>query len=422
LKIKKWLLITMLLMFIFTLSACSSKKAVVEPFEIHIQLANQNSVFTIPYEDAAVDFQKLNPQITVTIDYNEANNYSPNNSVTLLESDAPPDIVPFFGANREVVKKGLFWDLLKLHGSKGMDINQQILDSNMNDGKLLYLPGWAYTNVILYNKVLFDEAHIPYPQGDWTWEQFRDISKQFKSSNGSRLAYDMNTFEMLMVSNGKGLISPDGDTSVGYLDSPEAIHTLQWLNAYYHDDKEKTVPLDYDEAVGDFSHAKTAMIIGGMGMLFDIFSGSNSDKLGVAPMPHFKGGERASLIGYTGYGISGKSKHPEAALAFLKYLALTINDESVQLNAYSLSTSKAVGEAIGQNKDPVKSIYADEMNYAVKGAGANNPFFYEANMAEDFKKFLTVDDQDIPGMLHKFALKMDQELNRLRDEAVQTEN
>src|SRR5690348_11077507 len=115
------LLITMILLFGFTASACNLTKKVTEPVEIHIQVPYQESsdstvvAFVKPYIDAAANFHKLNPSITVIIDYNTKSNYSSEDSLRLLESSAPQDIVPINPSqNFAYEKKALLQDLLML--------------------------------------------------------------------------------------------------------------------------------------------------------------------------------------------------------------------------------------------------------------------------------------------------------------------
>jgi multiple sugar transport system substrate-binding protein len=427
-KINKIVPITILLSIAFFTSACNETKKVEESVEIHVQRLSMKSYSnsdpeTQIYLDAAENFHKLNPQITVTIDY--LPDIPPGDTlpkidlIKILEGDNPPDIVPWANMSTLQIaeKKGLLLDLLQLgqlSGSKKVDINQQILDLATVNGKLLVMPYAATPNVVRYIKGIFDEAHIPYPQGDWTWEQFRNISKKLKPTAGSVLTYDHSTLDLLMSSTGKGMLSPNGVTSVGYLDSPEAIRTIQWLNAYYHDDKAKTAPMDVKNII-EFSSFQTGMVI--LRTVDSVWKKEDEDKVGVAPLPHFEGGIRANPIGIFGFGISQKSKHPEAALKFIDYLTLTKNEDSIKFAKSFLPTSKEVVEAMGQSTDLTKSIAVEEMIYSVKPSYDYNPFFNQAwneDLTAQFQKLLTTDDKDIPAKLHDLALKLDQEMNRLK--------
>lgn len=286
------------------------------------------------------------------------------------------------------------------------------------------LPHSAFPDVVVYNKELFDAANIPHPKGDWTWEQLSDISRQLKPAGGPIFPYEPNSLNFLMAGTGKGIVSPKGDTVVGYLDSPVAVRTLQWLNAHYRD-SEKTASTNLSELFANFNRGQLGMFITGPGFAFSNFRESNRDKLGIAPLPHFASGKRANILDLHGFGIYSKSKHAEAAWKFIEYLTLTKNEDSLKF-AGDLTTSKAIAEANGQNKDPSKRVYVEEMKYAVISSTNNNPYFNEAwneVLMAQFQRLLSVSDKDIPDELHKLALKVDEELNRLKivnDQQVKT--
>jgi ABC-type glycerol-3-phosphate transport system substrate-binding protein len=276
-------------------------------------------------------------------------------------------------------KKGLLMDLSPLQstsGGKEMDINQRILDMATINGKLLMLPYAAFPKVIMYNKGFFDAANIPYPQGDWTWEQFREISEKIKTESGpgSALTYDPFTFDILMGSTGKHILSPKGDTSVGYLDSPEAISTIQWLNAYYQDyefNGFQQAPLkDPDDSIL-FGNKQLGMVLTGSTSRYMSFQGK--EELGTAPIPYFESGKRASWMGLSGLSISQKSEHPEEAWKFIEYLTLISNEDSVQFAQGGVLTSKTVADAAGQSSDPSMNVNLDEMNYVEKSSRNFNP-------------------------------------------------
>jgi multiple sugar transport system substrate-binding protein len=423
--IRNLFLTTVILSIVLTTSACNKAKIDTEPVEIHIMVpfVIEDQINSKIYQDAVGSFEKLNPLIKVKFDYatpqpNEES-FSPD-PIKLLESAAPPDIVELYASQSILAdKKGLLMDLMPLmqtYGSKEISIPQQILDTAMVNGKLLQVPYAVYPSLVYYNKEIFDKAQIPYPQGDWTWEQFRAISKKLKTTYGSILAYDSDTLELLMGSTGKGTISPDGETTVGYLDSPEAVRTIQWLNAYYHDDDQKKAPMTYIDAFEQFDQNKTAGMVIKAG---DVLSNSdNKDIMGIAPLPHFEGGNRANQVGLSGFGVSQKSKHPEAAWKFIEYLTIIKNEDSIRFAEGFLTTSKSIAEATGQSSDPIKSIIVDEMSYAIKSWVNINPYYGKAwNKAlnAEFGELLTTDDTQIPLKLHELALKLDLELNRLRN-------
>lgn len=59
------------------------------------------------------------------------------------------------------------------------DLSGYIFDIDMQrvDGKLHGLPQNATTWLVVYNKDLFDKANVPYPDGNWTYDDFRQVCK-----------------------------------------------------------------------------------------------------------------------------------------------------------------------------------------------------------------------------------------------------
>jgi ABC-type glycerol-3-phosphate transport system substrate-binding protein len=337
----KLLLIGALLAIVFTTTACNETITEVERANIHMMLFEPSDDIPTSFEidqiiqDTAKTFEKLNPQIKVIIDHMPSTNKT-DDIINLLKSNDPPDIIPYgISSIDKADKEGVLMDLLTLQsaGFKEIDINKNVLDSVMFHGKLLVLPYAAIPKAVLYNKSLFDSKNIPYPQNDWTWEQFRSISQKLLPTHGSSLPYDIGFFEILLASAGKNMLSPDGSTSIGYLDSPEAVHVIQWLNAYYHDDKEKTAPLSQLDGGKQFNNLQTGMVLGILDT-YTFFKTNLGDNLGVAPLPHFEGIKKAIPLYYQGYGIAQRSKQYEAAWSFLQYLTLTNQDNTKKLAQY----------------------------------------------------------------------------------------
>jgi ABC-type glycerol-3-phosphate transport system substrate-binding protein len=171
-KINKMLLIIIILFIAVTTSACNKSEPLTEPIvEIHIMYPKtltesfSNSLsgtLVETYEEIFANFHKLNPLIKVSFDY-ENDFFTKGSFKSFLESDRSPDII-YISPPTAFNVKGLLLDLLPLQqssGAKEIDINQDILDSAMSDGKLLILPFSALPNAVLYDKGLFDAAHIP---------------------------------------------------------------------------------------------------------------------------------------------------------------------------------------------------------------------------------------------------------------------
>ena len=59
------------------------------------------------------------------------------------------------------------------------------------DGDQIGIPKDRDTAAVWYNKDMFDEAGIPYPTADWTWDDFREDCKKLTKADGSQYGLAM---------------------------------------------------------------------------------------------------------------------------------------------------------------------------------------------------------------------------------------
>lgn len=105
------------------------------------------------------------------------------------------------------------------------------------EGKKYCFPYDLSTQLLMYNKKMFDEAGVPYPVGDWTWDQFLDAcTKLTEDTNGDGkpdtfgwlLPADFGwTIDVPLSTNKARFIAEDGSKCL--MDTPEAVETIQWL-------------------------------------------------------------------------------------------------------------------------------------------------------------------------------------------------
>lgn len=101
--------------------------------------------------------------------------------------------------------------------------------------------------VIYYNTASFERAGVEAPSSDWTWDEFVDVAQRLtldaNGNNATSADFDPEnvvqwgfrvrqfSFEWIyrLWQNGGDVLSPDGTTASGYLDSPESIEAITWL-------------------------------------------------------------------------------------------------------------------------------------------------------------------------------------------------
>ncbi len=126
-------------------------------------------------------------------------------------------------------------------------------------------------------------------------------------------------FEYWVAAAGGRLVSQDGKTFTGYMNSPETIGAVQFYSDLYHKYKVAPPPADMNSFGGgnsEFDNGTAAMRIFGRWPQAGIKNNPNV-KLGVVGVP--AGKQRANVLFWGGFGISALSKNPEAAWRFLRF-------------------------------------------------------------------------------------------------------
>jgi len=207
---------------------------------------------------------------------------------------------------------------------------QSSIDSASYNGKLMAAPMNSSSQVLYFNKDIFQQKGVPLPDPNMrmTWEQLVDIAKKLTyDTNGDAqpdvygFSFDQigRAYQLLPLSDSLGakMLSDDGLTSAGYTNSPEAVQAFQFYGDLFN--KHKVSPrIKKEEAIDYFTSGKVAMFLAANHSLPKI----KDSKLnfGVTLHPYFEGKKIATPTGAWNIGISKYSKKKEAAAEFVKYL------------------------------------------------------------------------------------------------------
>ena len=120
---------------------------------------------------------------------------------TLLESGAQGGSLPdvFWMHSNEAVRymsNDILLDLTdKVADSDKLEMDKfpkDIKEMYQWDGKTYAVPKDIDTIAMWYNKDMFDEAGIDYPDGSWTWDEFYDIAEKLTKEDGSQYGFAAN--------------------------------------------------------------------------------------------------------------------------------------------------------------------------------------------------------------------------------------
>ena len=186
------------------------------------------------------------------------------------------------------------------------------------------------TNVLYFNKDLFDAAGVAYPSDDWQWDDIRAAALELtvRDERGRAtqfgLALEKNRYPQWVYQNGGNVFDDPLNPTEFMMDAPEAIEAIQFIADMILDDG--SVPsFDAMAQLGSttelFSTGRVAMVMTNAARIPTFMDADFA--WDVAPLPAGPAGIRANTLGGAGYVMSATSDHPEAAWTFLKFLAGT---------------------------------------------------------------------------------------------------
>lgn len=357
---------------LFLLAACSNnngeKQAKGEKETITYAIWDTNQEKGM--KEMATAFEKENPTIKVNVEVTPWDQYW-----TKLDAAATGESLPdvFWMHSNEAYRymsNGILLDLTEKTNAIKENFPEKILELYSYEDKQYAIPKDIDTIGLWYNKTLFDEAGVAYPNEEWTWETFLEAAEKltdeskgiygFTAPNNGHEGY----WNFIFQNNGK-IMSDDHKKSA--FDNAKTVEAIQ----FYGDliTKYKVSPtidqLAENRPASFMQSGRSAMGFFGSWMLADFKSNDymvkNTD---VAVLP--KGTERASVYNGLGNAVSATSKHSEAAVKFVEYLG------SKEANLISAETGAAIPAYEGTAEKWVESakefnvqVYVDMMEYAV---------------------------------------------------------
>ncbi|WP_368737750.1 sugar ABC transporter substrate-binding protein [Bacillus sp. EB106-08-02-XG196] len=336
---KKWL--TLIILFsiagfaFFTLSGKSpDKEKPIKQVELTFLRNLANPAFNQAYEEMIAAFEAKHPTIKINMQSMHWGNEYELRLRTELAAGNHPDIMAIDSPNLALyANSGSLLSMDSFMKKEGNidDIPEGVLKGLTYKDEIYLAPIVESSIALFYNMNLFREAGIPFPSGNpdhpLTWEEVLEIAKKInnpaKGVTGIDPAQGFNVgegpayFKMpILWQFGADVISPDGSTAQGYLNSPEALEALQ----FYQDLYRKHGVASVEMPPTPFETDKLGMTVLGSWAISELQQTPGfvlGEDYGVAPLP--KGKHQVVPNGGWALGISSKTKHPEEAWEFVKF-------------------------------------------------------------------------------------------------------
>ncbi|MCG8500025.1 MAG: extracellular solute-binding protein [Firmicutes bacterium] len=325
------------------------------------------------YRKLADEFEKANPNVKIKLEITVWDEYWPK-----LEAAAAGGTYPdVFWMNGPNIIRYAEADILMPIDDRVTKDNVDMTNYPQSLVKLYTVAGEKYamplfwdTAALWYNKEIFDDAGIPYPDNTWDFEKLKEVAGQLtdKSKDIYGIAAKMHNqgaYYNTILQAGGFIISEDRKTS-GF-DKPETIEGIRvWLdliNEGLSPTFQQMTDVKPDEL---FQTGRIAMIYGGVWM-YPVFSRDKylKDKLGIVVMPKLK--QRGAVLHGVGCAISSETKNPDEAWAFVKFLSSKkANDifakSGAGLSAYLSSVDLFMLEEMKKGFNV--QVFTEQMEYA----------------------------------------------------------
>lgn len=196
------------------------------------------------------------------------------------------------------------------------------------NGEQYGLPKYHGALALYYNKDLFDEFEVDYPDGSWDHDDYLEAMKLLTHDRnadghidlwGSILDLSWDRIQVHVNAWGGHFVDPD-NPSRSLIGEQPALDAMEWLRARMWDDQVMARPLDVQNTGPQqaFISGKVAMAEDGSWALKNILSNANF-RIGIAPLPAGPV-QRVTLSTTDGFGIYRGTLYPQASWELLKFL------------------------------------------------------------------------------------------------------
>ena len=270
------------------------------------------------------------------------------------------------------------------------NMEENSYSGGMVDDQLAGFTTGVNTVAILYNKDIFDQAEVDYPENDWTWSEFIDTAKTIyeKTETPTEIPFLEEArwlVENMVRSYGYDFFSEDG-TSLPWAEDEDVVNAVKAAIQDVADGIEAGYFVDPEEQVA-WSTTEDAYITQGKSAMsyrlsnyYPMYCTAAQEEFGIAMLPKLDEGTQTGMYENSNmyWCISANCEDPEAAAKVINYL---INDENAAKKIGTdrgVSLSSAVRDTLAEDKDTdqyTKNVlnYISEVSKVVSAVNPADP-------------------------------------------------
>jgi multiple sugar transport system substrate-binding protein len=336
-------------------------------------------------------FEKKNPGIIVKPQIVDYKSYFTKLSTLVAAGNAPDvyeldyqDFAPYV-TRGQLLNMGPL--MTKEHFNQKV-LNQKAVDTFKYQGSQYGLPESFSTVVLFYNKTLFDKAHVPYPNSNWTWKDELAAAQKLTKAGvfGDYQPVSFYEFYKEIAENGGSMFN-SSMTKVT-INSPQNVQTLNWMVDRVN--KYKVQPTDARLAgqSADNLFAKGILAMDHTGIWnFSMFSNS-SVKWDIALEPGNK--TKAAHFFANALVVSKTSKYAEASYKWAQFMSASPEAAKIRINAGweipAVSDQSLVKGYLKQSPPQNRAAVFQELNYLVNPPIVSNFNQLQDTITNEFQK------------------------------------
>ncbi len=262
----------------------------------------------------------------------------------LISSDESPDLVDKEDVSFPcMMAKNVYEDLTNY-----IDLSQPQwagMDTLVNNyewkGKHYYYPFTvnALPSVLIYNKTIFDKYSLDdpkdlYENGNWTWDTFKDIMRQFVELNPDALGGVYGLLgSNIIITTGTPLIGAEGGNIVNNMNDPNVERACQFLEELRRENLAVRGEGMWSNETAPLTKGQTAFLGVGQWKITDYCKQTlkTGDEYGFVPYPKDPAADKY-YYGSTnfGYMVPKGSKNVQGAAAFINIMRQCNTDPELQ--------------------------------------------------------------------------------------------
>jgi multiple sugar transport system substrate-binding protein len=387
-------------------------------------------------EDAYIHvFSRTHPGVQVAMEAVTNGPEYRDRILTSIAAGAPPDVVQLDNIDIPAfVNAGVLQDLapyLERVGLHASDFEPRVLDIFRRGPALYAIPKDFTPMVIAYNKDLFDQALVPYPTADWTWDEFVAAARRLTRDRDGDGVVDQWGFwldrrDFVWIPSiwalGGDVLCPDGARASGCLDSPSSVWAFRAFTGLATTDSVTPRFFGLRRSLGDqmreFYSGRLAMMPAGHFWLPQLRPYVERRKLRIAfaPFPHRPGFPPATVLYASGLAVPRNVRHKRLSVELAAFMADSLAQATRAAGGLaipaltSVARQVAAADTTGWEAAFTAAVPSGRMPW-----GARVPKWREVeDVLPDIMDRVILNHEDVAVVLHDVALRVDRILGASR--------